>query len=323
MGENTAIEWADHTLNWWTGCEHVSPACDGCYAEAWAKRAGRDFAERKLTSQAIRNLPFRWQGDYAWRAQHGRPARVFVNSLSDFFDNKVPQEWRDSFFRVTRKTPNVIYMLLTKRIGNAVKMLPEDWGEGYPNIWIGSTVVTQDEAVRDIPKLLRTPARIHFLSIEPMLGPIHLRVLEEARYVSGARITLDALTGAWCGESPPATFAEQCERMRKGAADIPGPLPEILPPIDWVIAGGESGGQARPVDIRWIRQLRDDCAAAFVPFFFKQWGEWGPNCEPPVRDSYRWPIEQDEEGGVWSYRIGKKRAGALLDGREHKAWPAP
>src|SRR5690606_16680051 len=101
----------DHTLNWWTGCEHVSPACDGCYAESWAKRAGRDFAVRKLTGEAIRDLPFKWQGDYEWRRIHGRRPRVFVNSLSDFFDNKVPNDWRESFFRTAKVTPNVIYML--------------------------------------------------------------------------------------------------------------------------------------------------------------------------------------------------------------------
>lgn len=237
MGENTKIEWADHTLNFWTGCEPVSPACAHCYAESWAKRAGRDFAVRKITGEQIRNLPFKWQAAAAdFHARQGRRQRVFVNSLSDFFDNKAPQSWRDSFFATARATPGVIYMLLTKRIGNAKRMLPADWGDGYENIWLGSTVIDQEEADRDIPKLLGTPARVRFLSCEPLLGPIDLRL-------------------EWL--SP---FKETDASLNRTAR------------IDWVIAGGESGGLARPSHPQWFRDLRDQCVAAGIAFFMKQMG---------------------------------------------------
>lgn len=281
MVENTKIEWATHTLNWWTGCEHVSPACAHCYAEAWAKRAGRDFAERRLTSQTIHNLPYKWER--AARATGDRP-HVFVNSLSDFFDNKVPDEWRSSFFEVAGACPRVTFMLLTKRIGNAARMLPADAATVFPNVWVGATVVTQEEADRDIPKLLRVNAAIRFLSIEPMLAPINL----------------DSWPESGCGRN----------------------WLDGEPSIDWVIAGGESGPRARPVNPNWIRSLRDQCEANYVDFFFKQWGEWGTEIDPPVHDSFRWPVtETDPPGGLWSYRVGKERAGAMLDGRLHRARP--
>lgn len=316
MVENTRIEWADHTLNWWTGCEPVSPACAGCYAELWAKRAGRVFSDRRLTTEHNRSMPFKWQGDYEWRRRHGRRPRVFVNSLSDFFDNKVPNDWREAFFHTAKLTPNVIYMLLTKRIGNAVKMLPDDWGEsGYQNIWLGATMVTQEELQRDVLKLLRIPARVHFVSIEPMLGPMDLRtiVYGELPGISSTSLTFDALQGVWSGVAAPVDLRE-----RRRA------LPEALPPIDWVIAGGESGPEARPSSLHWYRAIRDQCASAYTPFFFKQWGEWiSASEESALVDGSRrlprmYPFPNSTEVAV---RLGKKKTGARLDGREHRHFP--
>lgn len=310
MVANSKIEWCDHTLNWWYGCEAISPACAHCYAEAWAKRGGIDFSKRKLTREETRNMAFRYQGDQKWRDEHGRRPRVFVNSLSDWADNKAPQAWRDSLFRTIKVTPDVTYLLLTKRIGNAEKMLPADWGDGYENVWLGSTVIDQEEAQRDVPKLLRTPARVHFLSIEPMLGPVRLRSLDR-----NDRVRLDALTGQHHAENIPQ---DPDQARRAGLHDV-AYFKEQLARVDWVIAGGESGGAARPISPRWLRGLRDDCAAAGVSFFFKQWGEFCPPDQ--VVPGTKLTSTHTYIDGCYVMRFGKKACGALLDGQEHKAFP--
>lgn len=221
---------------------------------------------------------------------------MFCASLADVFDNEVPAAWRSDLFSLICATPSLDWLLLTKRIGNANQMLPGDWGDGWSNVWLGATIANQEEAGRDIPKLLTTPARVRFLSIEPMLGSVDLRriVLKGAEHPERGQppVSIDALRG-WYGG-----YGEARAR------------------IDWVICGGESGPHARPMNPSWARSLRDQCTATGVSFHFKQWGEFAPEQVPPVRAAYRWPIEQDEpEGGVWSYHIGKKAAGRLLDGR--------
>lgn len=293
MAENTKIEWADHTLNWWTGCEHVSPACDHCYAEAWAARAGRMFSERRATKEATRRQALKWEANAAGFAlEHGRRQRVFVNSLADVFDNKVPQAWRDSLFVMIRATPSIDYLLLTKRIGNAKRMLPADWGDGHPNVWLMATVADQSEASRDITKLLAIPARVHGLSIEPMLGPIDLRGLFHC-------CPTHDFDGGFC--------VQDCGDWRR---------------IDWVIAGGESGSKARPSHPDWFRSLRDQCTNAGVPFFFKQWGAWLPIDQPEAR-GYQCDDRSCHEWGkgLASIRLHKAAAGRLLDGREHNEFP--
>jgi protein gp37 len=255
MAENTKIEWATHTLNWWTGCEAISPACAHCYAEAWAKRAGRDFAERRLTTEANRRQPLKWERNApAFEREHGHRQRIFVNSLADVFDNKVPQEWRDNLFAIIRQTPSLDYLLLTKRIGNAKKMLPADWGDGYANVWLGATVVTQEEAERDIPKLLAVPARIRFLSCEPLLGPLDLEY-PEGLFPNGPRMCCDG---------------RECGCMGRPYD------PPLIYGINWIIAGGESGSKARPSDHDWFKSLRDQCSAAGTAFFMKQMTKKGP-----------------------------------------------
>lgn len=169
MAENSAIEWTDHTFNPWVGCTKVSPACDNCYAESWAKRAG---TPELWSGERRRTRPANWAQPLKWNAAAGKAgmrARVFCASLADVFDNAVPQQWRDDLFHLIRSTPHLDWLLLSKRIGNAAAMLPPDWGTGYSNVWLGSTVVTQAEADRDIPKLRATSAAIRFLSCEPLL----------------------------------------------------------------------------------------------------------------------------------------------------------
>ena len=235
MGADSKIEWTDHTFNPWIGCTKVSPGCDHCYAENMAKRYG--WAEwgigkpRRRTSGANWVAPLRWDV----RAKTtGRRLRVFCASLADVFDNEVPPEWRLDLWSLIDSTPNLDWLLLTKRIGNVGKMAKSNWWlDGWPaNVWLGISVVNQEEADRDIPKLLAVPARVRFLSCEPLLGPIDLK--------------------RWMGNLPWDSELN----------------------LDWVIVGGESGGAARPMSPQWARDLRDQCADFNIPFFFKQWGEY-------------------------------------------------
>jgi protein gp37 len=280
VGEQSKIEWTDHTFNPWVGCTKVSPGCDHCYAEGWAKRSGLVSwgADRRRTSAENWAKPLRWE---RMGARAGVRKRVFCASLADVFDNQVPDHWRDDLWLLIANTPHLDWLLLTKRIGNVKGMLPPDWGAGWPNVWLGASVVNQHEADRDIVKLLCTPARIHFLSCEPLLGSIDLKRLVMGKFeasnlsVSGfgpikeVNLTLNALKGA----------------------------PSIkIPAIDWVIAGGESGHHAREMEWDWPRKLRAQCAEAGVAFFMKQLSEasrsWFKDFEafPDDLQVRQWPL---------------------------------
>lgn len=178
MGENSGIAWTDHTYNYWEGCTKVGPGCDACYAADRDVRyhAGSHWgpgAPRRIMSEHTRNNPMRWQKQAA--ADPNFPNRVFCSSLGDVFDNEVPGEWRRDLFRIWRETPNLRWQVVTKRIGNAARMLPPDWKTAYPNVGIMITVVTQEEADRDIPKLLDLPAAWRGISCEPQIEPINFR----------------------------------------------------------------------------------------------------------------------------------------------------
>ncbi len=247
MAEDTAIEWCDHTFNPWVGCTEVSPACDHCYARTWAGRAGRPTlwqGERALTSAV------NWRGPVNWNRKaeiEGVRYRVFCASLADVFDASVDQSWRQRLWDLIKATPHLDWLLLTKRIGNAKRMLPAPyWVSDWPNVWIGATVVNQAEADRDIPKLLALKAARRFLSIEPMLGEISL---------------LDPFGMKW--DATINCFTSTRARINGRAVDgVSG--------IDWVICGGESGGKARPLEESWADNLRIECQAAGAAFFMKQ-----------------------------------------------------
>lgn len=178
MGEDSNIAWTDHTYNPWIGCTKVGIGCEGCYAEAWDKRflegqhwgAGKD---RHLTSRHTRNNPLRWD---AAAQKAGKPAKVFAHSLSDVFDNEVPQEWRAAEFLLWRMTPWLRWIVLTKRPGNIAKMLPADWSvKNYPNVGFCCSVSNQEEFDRDVAKLVnQTEAAWLGVSIEPQVGPVHI-----------------------------------------------------------------------------------------------------------------------------------------------------
>lgn len=176
MAENSGIEWTDHTFNPWTGCTKVSPACDYCYAEAWSKRSGHvewgPHGNRRRTKT--------WGNPIKWNRQaenEGRRFRVFCASLADVADNhrSIEPTWRVELSELIDATPWLDWLLLTKRPQNLLRLYPW-WQVQMPsNIWVGTTVENQSEADKRIPYLLNIPARVRFLSCEPLLGPVNLR----------------------------------------------------------------------------------------------------------------------------------------------------
>jgi len=343
MSENSKIEWTDHTFNPWEGCQKVGPGCDHCYAETRNARFGGGVAvnwgpgaPRRRTSAANWRKPLGWNANHAtFFAEHGHRQRVFCASLADVFDNAVDPAWRADLFDLIMATPNLDWLLLTKRIGNVANMLV---GPGMPgrmpsNVWLGATIVNQAEADRDIPKLLATPAEVRFISMEPLLGPVN---------ISGY---MWPVHGWWKG--PYNSYREakaagaECGLKRQALVSAYARF------VDWVIVGGESGQGARPMHPDWAHSLRDQCAAAGVPFLFKQWGEWLPwvnfndakvDDDPEATrfatmewQGDRWedvgyPIWADSADGVIDDlqcmgRVGKKAAGRLLDGVQHDGHP--
>ncbi|CAN7794600.1 phage Gp37/Gp68 family protein [Paraburkholderia hospita] len=301
MGASTAIEWTDMTWSPWEGCQKVGPGCDHCYAESmnrWLRR-GENWgpgAVRRIYSDDHWVKPLRWNAAAASTGQH---LKVFP-SICDPFDNAAPRGQRERFANLIVNTPQLIWMLLTKRIGNAAPMLTDMFPDGTPsNVWLGATIVNQTEADRDIPKLIDAPAATRFLSMEPLLGAVNL---------------YDWI-GPW-GQ----------------------PVESQAPPmIDGIFVGGESGRGARPMHPSWARSLRDQCAAAGIAFHFKQWGEWAPGNSSSGNDLID-RDRQKIASGFFDYddqwnplgpnafrqtmdRIGKKAAGRLLDGHFHDDFP--
>lgn len=253
MADITKIGWTHSTFNAWIGCTKVGPGCDNCYAEAQDARkiwgGSRHWGAgvpRFLTSKSNWRKPFLWNEQ---AARTGQRHLVFGGSLCDPFDNEVHPEWRVSYFKLIEATPHLTWQLVTKRISNVPRMILEAtngaWeGKGFPkNLWIGATVVNQEEFDRDVPKLERIPATVRFLSVEPQVG----------------RIDTCKAFGMWWNQTM------NC---------FEGTGREFKRPFDWLICGGESlqHGVCRPFDVEWARTLARTCKAAGVPFFMKQLG---------------------------------------------------
>jgi protein gp37 len=263
MAELSAIGWTKSTLNFWIGCTKVSigplGGCVGCYAEVSTPSRAMKILwgpgnPRHRTAKANWDQALRWNKQAPDTEFAGRKGfwPVFVNSLSDMGDNEVPQAWRDDAWALMKATPNLTWIIVTKRIGNLAKMLPADWGTGYPNVWMLITVVTQAEADRDIPKLLHIPAVLHGLSIEPQMEAIQIE-----------RIDIDGHSEVY-----PLAGTTGCED------DDGAPMPD-LPALGWVINGGESDQQshkAREYNLDWGLSLAVATEKHSVPFFMKQLG---------------------------------------------------
>jgi len=303
MAENSKIEWCSHTFNHVWGCTKVSPGCNNCYAENMANRFSVKFGvdePRRTFGDKHWNEPLKWNRR---AAEQGVRERVFCASMADVFDKNSPEGVRERLWALIKSTPNLDWLIVTKRIGNAKNMLPADWGDGYPNAWLMITVVNQEEADRDIPKLLDTPAVIRGLSMEPLLGKVNLHDFLPFSVMHGVTIE--------------------------------GHAHRIFGGVDWVIVGGESGPNARPIHPDWIKLLRDQCKEAGVPFFFKQWGEWYPNqivaggdLGGDMRKGLVTQICFNREndghfckGDMHMRKVGKKEAGRLLDGKTYDEYP--
>lgn len=315
--KDTKIEWAHHTFNPWVGCTKVGPGCDNCYAEA-------DFDKRRHVVQwgpnqpRKRTAPSTWAQPLRWNKMaeaEGTRYRVFCASLADVFDNEVPVQWRRDLLDLIEATPNLDWLLLTKRIGNAKVFYADaylDSARAWPeNVWIGATITSQTEADRDIPKLLAVPAAKRFLSMEPLLGPVSLTTKGRIPADDEGPARIGYMVGLDDGKS--GLWATPSDALRRSG-------------IHWVIVGGESGPNARPMHPDWARSLRDQCQTAGVPFLFKQWGEWSPGYAEHGNDlayetivyakQHEWPE------GHCAFRVGKKAAGRMLDGREWNEVPA-
>lgn len=270
----TAIEWTDRVWNPVRGCSMVSAGCEHCYAMRQAHRfAGPGQPYAGLTEIGLHGP--RWNGKVSlhpelldlplrWR----KPSRIFVNSMSDLFHENVPDEFIKSVFRVMGDTVWHEFQVLTKR-PHRMRKFAKYWQEKHtlaeggpswhwPHIWLLVSCEDQKTANERIPILLDTPAAVRGVSLEPLLGPVDLSHID--------------------GKSAVAYRMVRGEPRR----------------LDWVIVGGESGPNARPMHPDWVRSIRDQCQAAGVPFFFKQWG--GKN---------------------------KKQAGRMLDGQTYDQFPAP
>ena len=242
MGERTNISWCDSTWNPWQGCTNVSPGCDHCYAETLAARWGKDFTTLRRSAPTTFKAPLRWK----------EPKLIFTCSISDFFHRQA-DPWREEAWEVIAATPHHTYQILTKRPGLMVA-----WAKshGWPaNVWAGTSVESQKYAPR-LEVLARVQAKVRFVSVEPLLGPVDL--------------TPYFFKCSGCVPTP-----EDPRCTCKGLA------------INWVIVGGESGPGARPMQPDWARSLRDECQKVGIPYFLKQLGGFKPG-GPALLDGREW-----------------------------------
>lgn len=289
MAERSSIEWTDATWNPWQGCTKVSPACKHCYMFRDLARYGKDPSVVRRSAEGTFRLPLKRGRDGQFKIPPG--SKVFTCSWSDWFHADA-DPWRDEAWDIIRQRPDVIFQIVTKRTERIAEHLPQDWGDGWPHVWLLATVENQEWADKRISELLAVPTLTRGLSIEPLLGPVDLGLM--------------------------------------------GTVPKAISPryrltyefIDWVIAGGESGPGARPMNPAWPRSLRDQCQAAGVPFFFKQWGEHsaefvdGTEVELESLAANQCVAMGDgDTNHVRFTRVGKKAAGRELDGRTWDEFP--
>lgn len=324
--KDSAIEWTDHTFNPWHGCIKVSPGCEHCYAETLSRRFGRDIWGPAKTTQRMGMSEEYWAEPLKWNtaaAKAGRRARVFCASMADVFeDHPMVEPWRARLWRLIAATDWLDWLLLTKRPENFRAFLPANWRAEPPeNVWLGTSVESQEYAEKRIPYLLDWPARVRFLSCEPLLGAVDL-----SKWLAPVEpYELVGHTCDWGGCDAPAAGL----RMDDGADGLskPGgfgwlPVCERHKPLHWVIAGGESGRGARAMHPNWARSLRDQCTAAGASFFFKQWGEWLPENQAADKVALCMGARHEYVDHMRMFKLGKHVAGRLLDGQEWSQWPA-
>lgn len=348
MADGTGIEWCHATINAISGCAPCSPGCTNCYA----MRAGA-FGR---PNHPVNGLTRESKGGHVWtgavRFNEGwlrkplawkKPRRIFWNAHGDPFFEAVPTEWVDQEVAIAALTPQHRHILLSKRSARMrayfsdpwtpervlatarhLAFLPERFEWPLPNLWLGVSVEDQARADERVPDLLHTPAEVRLLSCEPLLDELNLACVVDVSAPVGCRRVFDALGGSIIDPRAGRVFG--CQRL------------------DWVIVGGESG--PRPMDPAWARFLRDQCDANNIPFLFKQWGDWAPYSaiggigwknRTPTYDGYSGPTrgavlmpklgytshEWEARFGECEpvFKFGKARAGRLLDGKLHDAYP--
>lgn len=355
MANKTGIEWSDYTWNPIRGCSRVTDGCRNCYAEDQAARiqaqdrargvpdgegaydglvakGGQWNGQIKVVPELL-DQPIRWT----------KPRKIFVNSMSDLFHENVTEDVIQRIFAVMAASPQHQFQVLTKRAERMRDILQNKdarWiAEGQialtqegvlkpgafhvvwplPNVWLGVSVEDQATANERIPHLLETPAAVRWLSMEPLLGPVTL--------------------GPVCDFSACGDFGDsRCDNAECSARTI-----------DWVVVGGESGPDARPMHPQWASELRDECLKAGVPFLFKQWGEWAPrsqcihtltngqsagDMDPQCK---RWPCIRltyaggngrdlnqfcDDGDDIYMQKVGRELSGRELYGELHDGYPA-
>jgi len=337
MGKSK-IEWCDRTWNPVTGCTQISPGCANCYAKRMTERFAGPWGLDTKNPFAVKLHPEKLEEPLRWK----KPSKVFVCSMSDLFHEDVPFSFIEGVFEVMEEACQHTFLVLTKRPARMASFMAwyekecSDPSVGMfwnvaKNIWIGVTAENQEQADKRIPILLQIPAAKRFVSVEPMLGPVNLNDYEQGR----SRFT--------CHNNCNKESEETCLSYENTGKCFKG--------IDWVICGGESGPNARPMHPDWARGLRDQCKAAGTPFMFKQWGEWAPyiNEEKFTHDqdqssrNEQYYVNPDgttgscwlyDEDGTWTNwtgdpkedccvvsRVGKKAAGRLLDGELWDQYP--
>jgi protein gp37 len=362
----TSIEWTDFSVNpirarnKATGsvghfCEKISPGCGRCYASDWQHRftkdgkgtgldylpINRDKVELFLEPNALREV-----------LRRRKPTKWFWCDMTDMFLNGVPDQWIDQCFAVMALTPQHTHMILTKRAERMADYVGDDpirrgwtigkaadefgglptsngyfgptatWTWPLRNVWLGVSAEDQQRWNERVAFLKKCPAAVRFVSAEPLLGPI------DGRNILWREDTIGDPSTPGCSQTFP----------------IPAEDDKGRPYIDWVIVGGESGSNARPMHPRWVRSLRDQCQAGGVVFFFKQWGEWFPLQQDEELRHAEWydskkahvvrvaltgrvgnsvsiPLSEPGWPGEIMGRVGKKAAGRLLDGREWSEFP--
>lgn len=337
----TKIEWADMTINPVVGCSPCSPGCDNCYAERFAARLAKNPKTAKKYSGVV-DEKGKWTGvidfDVSCLVKLPRkPKRIFVGSMCDLFHDSVMDNHLEQIMGhlgLTRDNAHHTFMLLTKR-PERMRDFFTRW-EPYrkvTNVWLGVTVCNQAEAEAKIPVLLQTPAAVRFVSVEPMLEAVDLQAAYPHDWMHckccGWYGPDDGELGAdhIINEDGSEPICPQCGNDGEAGEfdwtrEVAAAYKEtILPGLDWVICGGETGPGARPMHPDWVRGLRDQCQGARVPFFFKSWGEWAPNCLCGAKRPH--PIIQRPTPGHVGcmFKCGKRRAGRLLDGVEHNEFP--
>ena len=295
MAKTSKIEWTTGTFNPWIGCTKVSPGCEHCYAEMDSKRRGRaewgKGKPRQHTGKDLWKQPIKWNQE---AAQAGRRRRVFCASLADVFDAEVPHEWREELWELIRKTPHLDWLILTKRPQNFGKMLPSNWGDGWPNVCLMTSVEDQLRTAR-IDHLIETPAAYRALSVEPLLGPIKLKTawLEKLDWI---------IVGGESGHHARPMHPEWVRNLRDQCA---------ASAVKFLF---KQWGAWTPDDAAAKADFGNaayfaDPSATKPPLL----GKMGAKARRQFRDAAR--------GGTWMFHTTKKAAGNVLDGVRHRDHP--